>query len=59
MIVDSLHPMNRAVLAYLGRGAKSHCQPLGAPDSVADAYRTYEEIMRERGAAGIRPRFPG
>jgi hypothetical protein len=38
MIVDSLHPMNRGVLKYLGRGAKPHHPLLGAPDSVADAY---------------------
>lgn len=38
MIVDIHHPMNRGVLEYLGRGAKSHQPLLGASDSVVDAY---------------------
>lgn len=38
MIIDTVNPINRGVLTYLGRRDKSQNTVLAAPDSVADPY---------------------
>lgn len=38
MVIDTIGPENQGVLKYLGRGAKSRCPLIAAPDSVADPY---------------------